>query len=57
MLSSTPLLAAAPVGTVIFIVLFVEEFAVNVSIVAPFFWIVSVALFTVGIVGLLLRSL
>ena len=44
------------IGTVMLIVLSVEAFAVNVSIVTEFFWIVSVASFTVGIVGLFKRS-
>ena len=34
-----------------------DALAVNVSTVEPFFWIVNVASLTVGIVGLLLRSL
>ena len=35
-------------------VAFVDELAVNVATAVQFFWIVNVALFTVGIVGLFL---
>ena len=49
--------AISTVGTVILAVVDVELFAVKVATVEPFFWIVSVALFTVGIVGLLIKSL
>ena len=43
-------------GTVIFTVLSLLELAVNVSTVVLFCWIVKVPLLTVGIVGLLERS-
>lgn len=45
------------VGTVILQVTLELAFAVKVLTVVPFFWIVKVALLTVGIVGLLLKSL
>ena len=45
------------VGTVIFAVTLELALAVNVFTVVPFFWMVRVALFTVGIVGLFDKSL
>ena len=48
--------SAAVVGTVIFIVSFDDALAVNVPTPVPFFWIVNVALLTVGIVGLFVKS-
>lgn len=49
--------AVSTVGTVILAVVFVELFAVKVATVEPFFWMVSVALLTVGIVGVPVMSL
>ena len=45
------------VGTMIFTVWFVFWLAVKVPTLEPFFCMVSVALFTVGMVGLLVKSL
>ena len=49
--------SVSSVGTVMLAVWVVLAFAENTATSAPFFWIVSLPSFTVGIVGLSLKSL